>query len=115
MFCVQSLRIVTTTLDLKHPEKAGTLGAGLLNLDAQVKSRVKQVKQKIPGPGDLEGKSEQVWNNSDSLFMYNSMYDVCVLDIFIVASCRFGSFSTTNVRNNHYKIPFYILTIFLIF
>ena len=27
---------MTTTLDLKHPEKAGTLGAGLLNLDAQV-------------------------------------------------------------------------------
>ena len=79
MFCVQSLRIVTTTLDLKHPEKAGTLGAGLLNLDAQVKSRVKQVKQRIPGPGDLEGKSEQVGLNYDSFSAFIFLfYDACV-------------------------------------
>lgn len=51
---------MTTTLDLKHPEKAGTLGAGLLNLDATVKNRVKQVKQRIPTDGSTRGAHDQV-------------------------------------------------------
>ena len=49
---------MTTTLDLKHPDRAGTLGAGLLNLDATVKSRVKQVKQRAGGPD--QGQADQV-------------------------------------------------------
>ena len=49
---------MTTTLDLKHPEKAGTLGAGLLNLDAQVKNRVKQVKQRIPADASHKGHEQ---------------------------------------------------------
>ena len=50
---------MTTTLDLKHPEKAGTLGAGLFHLDAEVKNKFSQVKQRIPGDGSLEHKGEQ--------------------------------------------------------
>ena len=42
----QSLRIVTTTLDLRHPGKPGTLGAGLLHLDGEFKSKLKEVKGK---------------------------------------------------------------------
>jgi len=45
---LDSLRIVTTTLDLKHPGKPGTLGAGLLHLDGEFKSKLKDVKGKIP-------------------------------------------------------------------
>ena len=40
---------MTTTLDLKHPEKAGTLGAGLFHLDAGVKNKLGQVKGRVPG------------------------------------------------------------------
>ena len=49
---------MTTTLDLKHPEKAGTLGAGLFHLDAEVKNKFSQVKQRIPGDGSMEHKGE---------------------------------------------------------
>ena len=49
---------MTTTLDLKHPEKAGTLGAGLFHLDAGVKNKLSQVKQRIPGDGSMEHKGE---------------------------------------------------------
>lgn len=45
---LDSLRIVTTTLDLKHPGKPGTLGAGLVHLDEGLKSKLKEVKGKIP-------------------------------------------------------------------
>ena len=50
---------MTTTLDLKHPEKAGTLGAGLFHLDAEVKNKFSQVKQKIPAEQG-EHKDQQV-------------------------------------------------------
>jgi len=68
---LDSLRIVTTTLDLKHPEKAGTLGAGLLNLDATVKSRVAQVKQRIPAQ---EEKSSGLSEDS-TMTMISGKYD----------------------------------------
>ena len=52
---------MTTTLDLKHPEKAGTLGAGLLQLDAGVKNKLSQVKQRIPAEqGEGRGQDQQV-------------------------------------------------------
>jgi len=74
---LDSLRIVTTTLDLKHPEKAGTLGAGLLNLDAQVKSRVKSVKQRIPGPGEMKDPHDQKGGLSEdsTMTMISDKYD----------------------------------------
>merc|ERR1711915_686274 len=34
--------------DLKHPGKPGTLGAGLVHLDEGLKSKLKEVKGKIP-------------------------------------------------------------------
>jgi len=45
---LDSLRLVTTTLDLKHPSQAGTLGAGLNYLGGELEHRLKEVKQKIP-------------------------------------------------------------------
>ena len=62
------MRIVTTTLDLKHPGKPGTLGAGLLHLDGEFKSKLKNVKGKIPSdlahkfPGSKEQVSLDWWN-----------------------------------------------------
>jgi len=45
---LDSLRIVTTTLDLKHPEKAGTLGGQLHHLGGNLENKLKEVKHKIP-------------------------------------------------------------------
>jgi len=45
---LDSLRIVTTTLDLKHPEKAGTLGGQLHHLGGNLENKFKEVKDKIP-------------------------------------------------------------------
>ena len=55
---------MTTTLDLKHPGKPGTLGAGLLHLDEEFKSKLKDVKGKIPSDltHKFPGTHEQVIN-----------------------------------------------------
>jgi len=45
---LDSLRIVATTLDMKHPENAGTLGAQLHNLGGNFESKLKEVKDRIP-------------------------------------------------------------------
>jgi len=73
---LDSLRIVTTTLDLKHPDRAGTLGAGLLNLDATVKSRVKQVKQRAGGPDQGQADQKGGGLSEDStMTMISEKYD----------------------------------------
>jgi len=51
---LDSLRIVTTTLDLKHPEKAGTLGGQLHHLGGNLENKLKEVKHKMPA--DLAAK-----------------------------------------------------------
>ena len=45
---LDSLRIVTTTLDLKHPEKAGTLGGQLHHLGGNLENKLKEVKHRLP-------------------------------------------------------------------
>ena len=71
---------MTTTLDLKHPGKPGTLGAGLLHLDGEFKSKLKEVKGKIPS--DLAHKfpgthiHEQVRYNYGSEPSFWSTLDV---------------------------------------
>ena len=45
---LDSLRIVTTTLDLKHPQNAGTLGGQLHHLGGNLENKLKEVKHKIP-------------------------------------------------------------------
>jgi hypothetical protein len=45
---LDSLRIVTTTLDMKHPQNAGTLGGQLHHLGGNLETRLKEVKHKIP-------------------------------------------------------------------
>ena len=45
---LDSLRIVSTTLDLKHPEKAGTLGGQLHSFGGNLETKLKEVKTKIP-------------------------------------------------------------------
>jgi len=49
---LDSLKIVTTTLDMKQ----GQLGAGLHHLGGALESGLSEVKAKIPNPKDLEGK-----------------------------------------------------------
>merc|ERR1711971_377470 len=73
---LDSLRIVTTTLDLKHPEKAGTLGAGLFHLDAGVKNKLSQVKQRIPGDGSNEDQQKGSGMSEDSaMTMISDKYE----------------------------------------
>ncbi len=43
---LDSLKIVTTTLDLKHPENAGTLGGTLHNVAGNLETRLKEVRQR---------------------------------------------------------------------
>lgn len=45
---LDSLQLVTATLDLKHPGDAGTLGGQLHNLGGNLENKFKEVKQKIP-------------------------------------------------------------------
>ena len=45
---LDSLRIVSTTLDLKHPEKAGTLGGQLHSFGGNLETKLKEVKTKLP-------------------------------------------------------------------
>ena len=45
---VQSLKIVTTTLDMSHPENAETLGGQLQHLGGKLDHKLEKVKQKIP-------------------------------------------------------------------
>jgi len=45
---LDSLRIVSTTLDLKHPEKGGTLGAQLHSFGGNLENKLKEVKTKMP-------------------------------------------------------------------
>jgi Neurotransmitter-gated ion-channel transmembrane region len=45
---LDSLRIVTTTLDLKHPQNASTLGGQLHHLGGNLENKLKEVKHKIP-------------------------------------------------------------------
>lgn len=45
---LDSLRIVTTTLDMKHPQNAGTLGGQLHHLGGNLETRLKVVKHKMP-------------------------------------------------------------------
>jgi len=66
---LDSLRLVSTTLDLKHPDQAGTLGAGLLHLGGELETRLKEVKQKIPAdiPGQkITGKKSGGGQRDDS-------------------------------------------------
>eukprot|EP00092_Neocalanus_flemingeri_P056907 GFUD01067522.1.p1 GENE.GFUD01067522.1~~GFUD01067522.1.p1 ORF type:complete len:517 (-),score=85.69 GFUD01067522.1:50-1600(-) len=83
---LDSLRIVTTTLDLKHPGKPGTLGAGLLHLDGELKSKLKEVKQKIPSkiPGTHIHDQKQMGLSEDStvtmLSSCGSKYDEDTLE-----------------------------------
>eukprot|EP00091_Calanus_sinicus_P000424 TRINITY_DN10360_c0_g1_i2.p1 TRINITY_DN10360_c0_g1~~TRINITY_DN10360_c0_g1_i2.p1 ORF type:complete len:227 (+),score=53.56 TRINITY_DN10360_c0_g1_i2:453-1133(+) len=78
---LDSLRIVTTTLDLKHPGKPGTLGAGLLHLDSEMKSKLKNVKEKIPTdlahkfPGTKEQKGLSEDSTVTMLSSCGSKYD----------------------------------------
>ena len=39
--------IVTTTLDMKHPEKAGTLGGQLHHFGGNLENRINQVRQGV--------------------------------------------------------------------
>ena len=43
---LDSLKIVTTTLDMKHPENAGTLGGTLHNVAGNLETRLKEVRQR---------------------------------------------------------------------
>jgi hypothetical protein len=43
---LDSLKIVTTTLDLKHPENTGTLGGTLHNVAGNLETRLKEVRQR---------------------------------------------------------------------
>jgi len=45
---LDSLRIVATTLDMKHPENAGTLGAQLHHIGGNFENKLKEVKERIP-------------------------------------------------------------------
>lgn len=45
---LDSLQLVSATLDLKHPHKQGTLGGQLHNLGGNLENKFKEVKQKIP-------------------------------------------------------------------
>jgi hypothetical protein len=45
---LDSLRIVTTTLDLKHPQNASTLGGQLHHLGGNLENKLKEVNHKIP-------------------------------------------------------------------
>lgn len=45
---LDGLMTVTATLDLKHPDKAGTLGGQLHNLGGNLETRLKEVKHKLP-------------------------------------------------------------------
>jgi len=82
---LDSLRIVTTTLDLKHPGKPGTLGAGLLHLDEEFKSKLKDVKGKIPSDltHKFPGTHEQKVGEDSTVTMLSSCgskYDDDTLD-----------------------------------
>jgi hypothetical protein len=43
---LDSLKIVTTTLDMRHPENAGTLGGTLHNVAGNLETRLKEVRQR---------------------------------------------------------------------
>merc|ERR1712106_852649 len=86
---LDSLRIVTTTLDLRHPGKPGTLGAGLLHLDGEFKSKLKGVKgktsdlaHKFPGASIHEQKAGGLSEDSTVTMLSScgSKYDEDTLD-----------------------------------
>jgi len=54
---LDSLQLVTATLDLKHPGNPGTLGGQLHSLGGNLENKFKEVKQKIPADmGKRSGK-----------------------------------------------------------
>jgi len=54
---LDSLQLVTATLDLKHPGNPGTLGGQLHSLGGNLENKFKEVKQKIPADmGKRAGK-----------------------------------------------------------
>jgi len=66
---LDSLRIVTTTLDLKHPDQAGTLGAGLMHLGGELETRLKEVKQRIPTEAGRKKSTRGLSDDSTTTMM----------------------------------------------